>query len=199
MPAPILTPIFTPRSALVDETTTDPSTSDGRKLVKRVHIIGGKNHGKTTLVVELVQALAGDGLRVGTIKHTHHEHELDTPGKDSFRHREAGSAAVGIYSPSMNAVFWPPVGTGGEPDDEAKYAAFAPMYAHCDLVLVEGDSRTTSPKIEVWRSVVGTQPLACADRSIAAVITDDKPSMQLAAPIWPRSDLESIIAALHEL
>jgi molybdopterin-guanine dinucleotide biosynthesis protein MobB len=62
--------------------------------VKRLHIIGGKNHGKTMLVVELVQEFARRGIPVGTIKHTHHHHEVDVPGKDSHRHRLAGAAAA---------------------------------------------------------------------------------------------------------
>jgi molybdopterin-guanine dinucleotide biosynthesis protein MobB len=74
--------------------------------MKRLHVIGGKNHGKTTLVVELVKEFSRRGISVGTIKHTHHQHELDVPGKDSYRHRMAGAAAVGILSPSMSALFF---------------------------------------------------------------------------------------------
>ena len=66
--------------------------------MNRIHIIGRKNHGKTQLVVELVEEFSLRGLRVGTIKHTHHDHELDTPGKDSHRHRSAGAAVVVIDS-----------------------------------------------------------------------------------------------------
>ncbi len=73
----------------------------------RLHIIGRKNAGKTTLVVELIERLTGRGLVVGSIKHTHHRHELDVPGKDSYRHREAGAAPVAIVSPGMTAVFRP--------------------------------------------------------------------------------------------
>ena len=61
-------------------------------------MIGRKNSGKTTLVSELVTEFTARGYRVGTIKHTHHQHELDVPGKDSYRHREAGAAIVGIIS-----------------------------------------------------------------------------------------------------
>jgi molybdopterin-guanine dinucleotide biosynthesis protein MobB len=118
--------------------------------LKRIHIIGGKNHGKTTLIEELVRELTEQGMRIGTIKHTHHQHELDTPGKDSHRHREAGSAVVGICTRAMNAVFWPPESEDdaiGEADcDVRKYAMFAPVFEACDLVLVEGDSRTSATK-----------------------------------------------------
>lgn len=158
--------------------------------MKRVHLLGRKNHGKTTLVVELVEHLTARGLCVGTIKHTHHAHELDTPGKDSHRHRTAGASVVGILSPKLNAVFWAP---GQSPDDGAgadRYEAFAPHFAACDVVIVEGDTQARGPKIEVWRQAIGGEPLAAADPTIAAVVTDDYPSV--AAPLWPRSDVAEL-------
>ena len=141
--------------------------------MKRLHIVGGKNHGKTTLIVELVQELSRRGLFVGTIKHTHHHHELDVPGKDSYQHRMAGACAVGILSPAMSAVFLPVDQAAS--DDEDRYAALARIFQECRLVLVEGDSQTTAPKIEVWRSSLGTPPLATRDKSIMALVTDDTP------------------------
>lgn len=158
--------------------------------MKRIHIIGGKNHGKTTLVTELVQELTARGYRVGTIKHTHHQHELDAPGKDSHRHREAGAAVVGILSRSMNAVFWPPTMQEDTSPDK-RYADFAPMFADCFLTLVEGDTQTDAVKIEVWRKALDTQPLAMSDRSIVAVVSHDVPSA-LAAPVWPRAELAAL-------
>ena len=167
--------------------------------LNRVHVIGGKNHGKTTLIVELVRALSQRGLRVGTVKHTHHHHELDTPGKDSHRHREAGATTVGICSPAMNAVFWSTAQqerkTGDATDEGDKYALFEPWFQQCDLVLVEGDSQANATKLEVWRAALGSAPLAAEDRSILAVITDDQLSQDV-APVWPRSDLDAIVAAL---
>ena len=62
--------------------------------MRRLHVLGRKNHGKTTLVAELVAELTRRGWRIGTIKHTHHHHELDTPGKDSWMHRQAGAREV---------------------------------------------------------------------------------------------------------
>jgi len=153
--------------------------------MKRVHIIGQKNHGKTTLVAELVQALSAQGYRVGTIKHTHHQHELDTPGKDSHRHREAGAAVVGILTRSMNAVFWQAEESSSAED---RYQAFAETFADCHLLLVEGDTQTTAPKIEVWRKSLGTEPLAKTDASIQALVTHDE-IQDLATPVFPRSDI----------
>lgn len=163
--------------------------------MKRVHILGRKNHGKTTLVVELVSYLAEHGYRVGAIKHTHHEHQLDTPGKDSYRHREAGATVSAILSPGMNAVFWtPPPRPRGEP---AAYDEFAPHFASCDLVIVEGDTLASAPKVEVWRAAVGSQPLAADDETIAAVITDDE--LPLARTVWPRNDVARIAEGVLRL
>ena len=121
---------------------------------------------------ELVRELTARGLRVATIKHTHHRHELDTPGKDSYLHREAGAAAVGILSPRMTAMFVP---SQREGRGEDRYELFESQFGDCDLILVEGDLQTTAPRIEVWRSVTGEAPYAFADPGILAVVTDDDP------------------------
>lgn len=163
--------------------------------MKRLHIVGGKNHGKTTLVVDLVRAFAAQGVRVGTIKHTHHRHELDVPGKDSFRHREAGASAVGILSPTLSAMFIP---ADVHPQSTDRYSVFEPLFAHCEFVIVEGDSQATAPKIEVWRSTVGTPPLALNDASIMAIVTDDELSLPRSISIHLRSDVESLAVWMIE-
>jgi molybdopterin-guanine dinucleotide biosynthesis protein MobB len=162
--------------------------------MRRLHIIGRKNHGKTTLVVDLVTEFAQRGIRVGTVKHTHHRHELDVPGKDSYRHRAAGAAAVGILSPSMTAIFLP----AAEYDfgDQDRYSVFAPMFADCRLVLVEGDSQARAPKIEVWRKELATPPLADDDKSILAVVTDDP--LSIAVEALPRSDVAGLSTWIME-
>jgi molybdopterin-guanine dinucleotide biosynthesis protein B len=149
--------------------------------MRRIHIVGRKNSGKTTLIVDLVSHFAGRGLRVGAIKHTHHRHELDTPGKDSFRHRQAGACAVGVLSPGMTAVFLP--SASGERGED-RYQQLAPLLGDCDLVLVEGDLMTAAPKVEVWRAELGVEPYATEHRSILALITDD--AVGDIVPIWPR-------------
>ena len=162
--------------------------------LKRIHIVGQKNSGKTTLIVELVSELTRRGYRVGTIKHTHHNHELDTPGKDSHRHREAGSAAVGVLSKGMNAIFWP------QSTDQSKtetYEQFDSMMDQCDIVFVEGDSQTRSHKIEVFRATNSDQPMAALDPTIHAVVTDD--SVTIGTPIWKRSELNSVVQNIESL
>ncbi len=157
--------------------------------MKRLHIIGGKNHGKTTLIVELVRELRSRGERVGTIKHTHHRHELDTPGKDSHQHRTAGASVVGVLSRELGAVFVPNL--GGADGGEDRYAALAPMYAHCDIVLVEGDTETNAPKIEVWRSALSTPPRYVDHPSVLAIVSDDAVPLQV--PVLPRSDVTALV------
>ena len=161
--------------------------------MRRIHIIGGKNHGKTTLVSDLVVEFRRYGLQVGTIKHTHHHHELDSPGKDSHRHRESGASVIGILSRSMNAVFWPndeqPETERSSPADE-RYTTFDSVFASCDLVIVEGDTQTTAPKLEVWRAALGTDPKANQLENVRAIITDDVGAFCL--PTVPRSGISTI-------
>lgn len=165
--------------------------------MQRIHIVGRKNSGKTTLIVELVRHLTAAGHRVGTIKHTHHRHELDVPGKDSFRHREAGAAAVGILTPGMHAAFWPVEPAADTAPRDARYDRFATLFADCDLVLVEGDQQTAAVRLEVWRPEVSEEPLARADSGIQAVITDAP--LSGIRHVWPRSDLAALAQRLLQL
>jgi molybdopterin-guanine dinucleotide biosynthesis protein MobB len=156
--------------------------------MKRLHIIGGKNHGKTGLVVELVEEFVRRRISVCTVKHTHHQHELDIPGKDSYRHRMAGATAVGILSPSITAMYLSGEAKSGGATDP--YVMFARAFSHCELLLVEGDSQTTAPKIEVWRTELNSPPLAMRDKSILAIVTDDP--ISISANVLPRSDVRGL-------
>jgi len=165
--------------------------------MRRIHIIGRKNSGKTTLIVALVQELSALGLRVATIKHTHHRHELDVPGKDSYRHREAGAVAVGILSPAMNAVFWPAERSDASNAHQDRYDVFAGLFADCDVVLVEGDSRTTGLKLEVWREETASPPIAAEDPTIHAIISDS--AVTLPTQVWSRQDVPTLARRIVEL
>lgn len=165
------------------------------KQVPRIHIVGRKNAGKTTLVCDLVSELSGQGYRVATIKHTHHHHELDTPGKDSHKHRESGAAGVGILSSQMTAAFVPVV---RDEDESVRYGRFNVMFNDCDLILVEGDLHTSAQKLEVWRSVGGDIPYASdQDHQIVAVISDDDVTVD--CEVLPRADLQLLAAYVMKL
>lgn len=183
---------------------------------KRVHVVGKKNSGKTTLVCELVSLLTGRGLSVATIKHTHHNHELDTTGKDSWQHRQAGASAVGILASEMTAVFLPVTRSQNESE---RYAQLESALAECDLILVEGDLHCDAPKLEVWRRATSSAPYASTTTGINLIVTDDQAdditpkstateSMEAKeadqnpeseAVIIPRSDLNQIAEAVMKL
>ena len=147
------------------------------------------------MVCELVREFTSRGIRVATVKHTHHHHELDTPGKDSHLHREAGAAAVGILSPQMTAMFIP---SDRELRGETRYEQFETLFADCPLILVEGDLHSSAPRIEVWRSVVSEGPYAAQDSGIRAVVSDDSMG-GLSCPIWPRNNVRNVADQILDL
>ena len=149
--------------------------------MKYLHIVGRKNHGKTQLIVELIEQYARRGLRVGSVKHSRHTHELDHPGKDSHRHRMAGAQPAAVVTADQIAVFQPR-------SQKDFYQQIAPLYEQCDLVLVEGDIDGPGTKVEVWRQAVGGPCLAQQRPDIAAVISDDQPEVDV--PLWPRGNLK---------
>lgn len=131
-------------------------------------ITGWKNSGKTTLTVRLVEELTARGYKVSTIKHAHHAFDIDRPGADSYRHREAGAGEVAIVSGTRWALMHEMRGEK-EPPIEEILARLEP----CDIVLVEGYKRENHPKIEARRK--GTkddQPLSKTDTAIVAVASD---------------------------
>jgi molybdopterin-guanine dinucleotide biosynthesis protein B len=146
-----------------------------------VHVVGRQNNGKTTLICELVEELTRRGLKVGTVKHSSHDHELDRPGKDSFRHRLAGARPAAVVAARQLAVYLP------RPEGEDPLATLEPLLAGCDLVLIEGFIEHEGTKIEVWRREIGKPLLARERPSIIAVVSDDAPEVR--QPVWPRSDL----------
>ena len=151
-----------------------------------VHIIGRQDHGKTTLVRELIAEISRHGVRVGSIKHSSHAHELDSPGKDSHAHRAAGANPAAIMAANLTAIYFEPA------PDEDVYARIAPIFSACDLVLVEGDPAGPGAKIEVWRAGQGTAPLAAERGGVAAIVTDDPVDTGLVKKVLKRSDLPAI-------
>lgn len=158
--------------------------------MKRIHIVGRKNHGKTTLIVELLRELRDRGVRVGSIKHSSHAHELDTPGKDSHRHRQAGGEPAAIVTPDSIGLFLSRPAT-------SVYDLLEPLYADCELVIVEGHIDAVGIKIEVWRAAMGTPCLATEHADIVAVISDEQPPVSV--PVWPRAEARQIADHLLRL
>ena len=130
-------------------------------------IVGWSGSGKTTLIVRLIPVLTARGLRVSTLKHAHHAFDIDKPGKDSHRHREAGATEVLVGSASRGALIHE-LRDAPEPSLDALLARLSPV----DLVLVEGWKTHGYEKVEVVRADATQAPLWPGDPRIVAVATD---------------------------
>lgn len=128
---------------------------------------GYSGSGKTTLIEELIPRFVMDGFRISLIKHAHHDFDIDRPGKDSYRHREAGATEVMLAS-SKRWVLMHELRDEPEPDLPQQLSRLAP----CDLVLVEGFKRQPIPKVEIYRAAIGKPLLHPADEHIVAIATD---------------------------
>ena len=150
--------------------------------MKAFGVVGWKNGGKTTLVERLVAEIAGRGFRVSTVKHAHHGFDVDRPGRDSWRHREAGAAQVLVSSRRRWALM---TELGGD-DPELTLDELLARLSPADLVLVEGYKRDRHPKIEAWRAACRQAPLALTDPTIRAVCAGRAPRRRLRAAVPAR-------------
>ncbi len=141
--------------------------------------MGWSGSGKTTLLVALLPLLRAAGLRVSTIKHAHHGLELDQPGKDSFRHREAGAEEVLVVGGQRWALL-------REVPDTPGLAELAARLAPVDLVLVEGFKSADFPQIEVHRPSLGKPALWPGSPAILAVAANTPLDCPL--PVLPLDD-----------
>ena len=137
--------------------------------MKVVGFAGYSGSGKTTLVEQLIPALKLRGLRVSVVKHAHHSFDIDYPGKDSHRHREAGAFEVVVASNRRLALM-------REFEHEAQLSVhqlIAELYEGVDWVLVEGFKNSDLLKVEVWRADSGQPARYMDDDFIVAIATDD--------------------------
>lgn len=149
-------------------------------------ISGWKNSGKTGLAVRLVEEFTRRGYRISTIKHAHHDFDIDKVGADSYRHRQAGATEVVIVSGTRFAIMHELRGAA-EPSFEEILARIGP----CDLVLIEGYKREAVPKIEARRlDAKNREPLAPTDPHIVAIAADH-PVDDTTLPVF---DLDDTIA-----
>ena len=148
-------------------------------------IAGYSGSGKTTLLEKLIPQFTARGLKVSVIKHAHHGFDIDRPGKDSYRHREAGATEVLLSCNERWALMH-------ERRDEGEISLdeLISRLAPCDLVLIEGFKQEDVPRIEVHRPANGKPPLFPEFPGIIAVATDAE--IETGLPCLPLNDAAKI-------
>ena len=155
-------------------------------------IAGYSGSGKTTLLEKLIPVLTARGLRVSVIKHAHHGFDIDRPGKDSYRHREAGASEV-LLACGQRWALMHELREAPEPGLSDLLARLAP----CDLVLVEGFKMEPIPKLEVFRAANGKPPLFPTRPDIVAIASDD--ALVTPLPVIPINDVEAMAVFILDL
>jgi len=159
--------------------------------VRIIGLAGWSGSGKTTLVTAVIPVLVRRGLKVATVKHAHHEFDIDQPGKDSWLHRQAGASEVAIVSSRRWAMVHE---LGDEP--EPALGDVLEKLSPVDLVIVEGFKRHAHPKLEVYRAAVGKPLLHPDDDCIVAVATDAA-LPQASVPVLMLDDIGGIANVLQ--
>ena len=153
-------------------------------------LIGRPNCGKTTLIEKLIPALAVRGVRVGTIKHHHGDIQMDTPGKDTWRHKHAGAKVVLLSSPGG-------IGFVQDTTEDTPVEDLVSRYfQNVDLVIAEGYKWSTLPKIEVFRSTVYDEPMPEPGETLIAMVSDVEVRHDL--PWFRNDDISSLVEFILE-
>lgn len=148
-------------------------------------LTGLSGSGKTTLMTQLIDWFCQHGIKVSTIKHTHHGFDLEQPGKDSWRMREAGAGEVYLVS-NQRAVLMSEFRDSPEPTVAELLQRMSP----CDLVLVEGFKRDPLPKLEVYRPSLDNPPVWPGNSAVVAIASDEPVDAPL--PVLDLDDIEGI-------
>ncbi len=151
--------------------------------------------GKTTLLEKLIPVLKSEGLRILLIKHSHHDFELDKPGKDSYRLRHAGADQIMLASQYRTAWI--------KEEDGVSEPQLAVLLSRLDvsefdLVLVEGFRHEAITKIEIHRPALNTPMLCAQDERIIAVACDAPPASAVTVPLLPLNDPQVIACFIQD-
>ena len=156
-----------------------------------IGLAGWSGSGKTTLITKVIPVLIRRGFKVATIKHAHHEFDIDRPGKDSWLHREAGASEV-IVSSGRRWALVHELRSESEPPLAELLAKLSPV----DFVIVEGFKHYTYPKLEIYRSTVG-KPLIYPEDDCIVAIAADAPLPHAQLPVLMLDDIEGIADMLQ--
>lgn len=166
--------------------------------MKVIGICGGSGSGKTTLIETLLPEFRRQGQVVSVVKHAHHGFEPDTPGKDSWRHRQAGAFEVIAVSDERLALYREFERAQPSLDWREIVAEFAEVPGGQHWVLIEGFKHADLPKLEVWRRATGKPPLYPDDPFVAAVATDtvDGLPMPTGLPVFALDEPGAVVQFL---
>ena len=165
--------------------------------MKVVGFVGWSGSGKTTLMERVVAEFARRGVSVSTIKHTHHDIELDKPGKDSFRHRMAGAKEAMLAGPRRWTLIHEHAHDPDGPAERRPLTELLRSMAPVDLVIVEGFKFDPIPRIEVFRPALGKPALYADEQEVVAVATD-APLNGAPVPVLDLNDPASIARFIAE-
>ena len=154
---------------------------------------GWSGSGKTTLIEQMIPRLVARGLSVSLVKHAHHQFDVDQPGKDSWRHRQAGCQEV-LVSSGMRWALMHELRGSPELGVRAALRRLSP----CDLALVEGFKTEPMPKLEVWRAVLGKPLLHLSDQHILAIATDSPEGLSGRLPVLRLDDYDAVATFVME-
>ena len=156
-----------------------------------ISIVGTSKSGKTTFIEKLIPLLKGKGLRVATIKHHHSDFEIDREGKDTYRHKMAGSSTVILSSPRKIALV-------KDVEKEVSLGDIVSRYINdVDLIITEGYKKEETLKIEIFQEAKRVSPLCLNDKTIVAVVTDNHIDRDI--PQFSFSDVQGVAEFIHVL
>lgn len=158
--------------------------------MKVIGLAGWSGAGKTTLLSRLIPHFTAQGLLVSSLKHAHHEFDIDLPGKDSWVHRQAGATEVLVSSGRRWALMHELRGAV-----EPRLPELLKKMSRVDLVVVEGFKSGTHRKIEVHRAVNGKSLLFPSDPGIAGIVSDVAVATDL--PVVHLDDVEAVAAMMQ--
>jgi molybdopterin-guanine dinucleotide biosynthesis protein B len=137
-----------------------------------VSFVGYSGSGKTTFIEKLIPVLTGYGLKIAIIKHDAHGFQMDKPGKDTWRHKQAGASATAIISKKQ-------IGVVMDVDQEPLPHDLAPMFAFADIIITEGFKKGPYPKVEIFRpeATENKVPVCTDDPALLAIVSDRETSL----------------------
>ena len=156
-----------------------------------ISIVGTSKSGKTTFIEKLIPVFRGKGLRIATIKHHHSDFEIDRAGKDTYRHKVAGSSTVILSSPRKIALI-------KDVEKEISLGDIVSRYIDdADIIITEGYKKEETPKIEIFRHSKKVSPLCLYDKTILAVVTDMHIDTDI--PQFSLDDVEGVVKFINVL